>query len=69
MTLSSQDRKDDKSVLYKNSVCAFYPEILMQTLIFVMSVHFLTQYCAGDNIEKNEMCVACSAGGGGERRV
>jgi hypothetical protein len=29
----------------------------------------LTQYCAGDKIEKNEMGGACSADGGGERRV
>jgi hypothetical protein len=26
-------------------------------------------YCAGDKIEKNEMGAACSAYGGGERRV
>jgi hypothetical protein len=30
---------------------------------------FLTQYCAGDNIEKNVMGGACSAFGRGERRV
>jgi hypothetical protein len=24
-------------------------------------MHFLTQYCAGDKIEKNEMCGVCSA--------
>ena len=29
----------------------------------------LKQYCAGDKIEKNEMGGACSAYGGGERRV
>jgi hypothetical protein len=29
----------------------------------------LTQYCAGDKIERNEMGVECSAGGGGVRRV
>jgi hypothetical protein len=27
----------------------------------------LTQYCAGDEIEKNEMGVACSVYGGGKR--
>ena len=30
-------------------------------------VMFLTQYCAGGKIEKNEMGVACGACGGGER--
>jgi hypothetical protein len=29
----------------------------------------LTQYCAGDKIEKNEMGRTCSTDGGGERRV
>jgi hypothetical protein len=29
----------------------------------------LTHYCAGDKIEKNEVGGACSAYGGGERRV
>jgi hypothetical protein len=29
----------------------------------------LTQYCAGDNIKKNEMGGACTVDGGGERRV
>ena len=28
----------------------------------------LTQYCSGDQIEKNEMDRTCSAYGGGERR-
>jgi hypothetical protein len=28
----------------------------------------MTQYCAGDKIEKNEMGGACSAYGGGESR-
>ena len=28
---------------------------------------FLTEYCAGDKIEKNEMGGACGAYGGGER--
>jgi hypothetical protein len=32
-------------------------------------LNVLTQYCAYDKIEKNEMCVACSAYGGGEGRV
>jgi len=30
---------------------------------------FLTQYCAGDKIKKNEMGGACSAYGGKERCV
>jgi len=30
---------------------------------------FLTQYCSGDNIEKNGMGGACSAYGGEERRI
>jgi hypothetical protein len=29
----------------------------------------LTQYCSGDNIEKNEMGGACSGYGGEERRI
>ena len=29
----------------------------------------LIQYCSGDNIDKNEMGVACSANGGEERRI
>ena len=29
----------------------------------------LIQYCAGDQIEKNEMCGACGTYGGEERRV
>ena len=29
----------------------------------------LTQYCAGDKIEKNELGGACSAYGGEERRI
>jgi len=29
----------------------------------------LTQYCSGDNIEKNEMGRACSGYGGEERRI
>jgi hypothetical protein len=29
----------------------------------------LTHYCAGDEIEKNEMGGACSGNGGGEGRV
>jgi hypothetical protein len=29
----------------------------------------ITQYCTGNQIEKNEMGGACSAYGGGERRV
>ena len=29
----------------------------------------LTQYCAGDKIEKSEMGEACSAYGGVERRI
>jgi hypothetical protein len=32
-------------------------------------VMILTQYCSGDKIEKNEICGACIAYGGGERRV
>jgi len=32
-------------------------------------VVFLNQHCAGDQIEKNEIGAACSAYGGGERRV
>jgi len=29
----------------------------------------LTKYCSGDKIERNEMGGACSAYGGGERRI
>ena len=44
---------------------------------FVMNVQMeafkgstpITQYCASDKINKNEMGWACSAYGGGERRV
>ena len=36
---------------------------------FSCSVPGLYQYCAGDNIEKNEMGGACSAYRGKERRI
>ena len=39
-----------------------------QYLCFVFYMEwFLTQYCAGGKIEKNEMGGACGAYGGGER--
>ena len=41
--------------------CFFY----VYLILFVTSV-LLTQYCAGDNIEKNEMGWACGAYGWGD---
>jgi hypothetical protein len=45
--------------------------IIIHCLCFApfQSVRLLTQYCSADKIEKNEMGGACSAYGGGERRV
>jgi hypothetical protein len=37
--------------------------------ILLLLLLFLTHYCAGDKIEKNEIGGAYSAYGGGERRV
>jgi hypothetical protein len=37
--------------------------------LFWNKEQFFTHYCAGDKIEKNEIGGACSAYGGGERRV
>jgi hypothetical protein len=45
-------------------------KITIFNFIFVLiSCLNYTHYCAGDKIEKNEMGGACSAYGGGERRV
>src|SRR5215475_4374395 len=57
-------------------VCELYPGICLTTegkarkkpvRIVVEGSVFLTQYCAGGQIEKNEMGGACGAYGGGER--
>jgi hypothetical protein len=40
-------------------------------IIFYLNIHrtLLTQYCAGDKIEKNELGGGCSADREGDRRV
>ena len=45
-----------------------YNMTFLSVSLLLLSV-LLTQYCAGDKIENNEMGGVCSACGGGERRV
>jgi hypothetical protein len=38
-------------------------------MIFMIMMMTMTNYCAGDKIEKNEFGGECSAQGGGKRRI
>jgi hypothetical protein len=40
---------------------------LCLVVLWLISTIFLTQYCAGGQIEKNEMGKTCGADGGGKR--
>jgi hypothetical protein len=55
------------TVLYENQLN--HCELIIIIIIIIIKPSVLTQYCAGDKIEKNEMGGTSSSDWGGEWRV
>ena len=69
MNQKSKVSQNTTSLLVGNSFLIFPTDVRHIDLLIAIRFVLLTQYCAGDKIEKNEMGWACGAYGWGEGGV